>query len=301
MFGVGHAGQELDVPSPAVAQGRGGRGPLDRRARGAHHPPEQALLLEADAALQARRRRATTCRSRPARLAGIRGRPLVLKRFVERRGGRGLLPEARARQATAVAPHGDALVPVRPHGRGDRRGRRRRARLDREPRVHRAPPAPGAVERSRPSRRAAGRPRSRARACAWADVLRVALRSAERPRGDGPPWVAEDERLARDARDRADRAPLDVHGGAARGARVVARSRTARAGPRYVEVVEGRAPRGVPRLQPEREGPHDVLRLLGAPCPGRARIDAVDLGRGRFLRARRLHRAHRPDALCRIG
>ena len=110
-------------------------------------------------------------------------------------------------------------------------------------------------------------------------------RGPEHPRRNGPPRVAEDERLARDARHRTDRASLDVHGGAARGARSVARSRAARAGHCDVEVVEGRASRGVSRLQPERKGPHDVRGLLSAPGARRARIDATCMGRGRHLRA----------------
>ena len=35
----------------------------------------------------------------PGALAGIRDRPIVLKRFVERRRGRGVLSEARARRS----------------------------------------------------------------------------------------------------------------------------------------------------------------------------------------------------------
>ena len=60
----------------------------------------------------------------------------------ERCRGRGLLPEAGPRQAAAMAAHRDARVPFRSHGRGDRRGRRRGPRVDREPRVHRAARAP---------------------------------------------------------------------------------------------------------------------------------------------------------------
>ena len=90
-----------------------------------------------------------------------------------------------------------------------------------------------------------------------------------------------------------------LHRGAARRARALARDRAARAGARDLEVVEGGAPRRVPRLQPERQGPHDLLGVLGAPAARRARVDAARLGRGARLRAGRLHGAHRAAALRR--
>ena len=55
------------------------------------------------------------------------------------------------------------------------------------------------------------------------------------------------------------------------------------------QVVEGRAPRRVPRLQPEREGPHDRRRLLGPADARRPRVGAARLGRDRRVRAGRLH------------
>ena len=85
--------------------------------------------------------------------------------------------------------------------------------------------------------------------------------------------------------------------GAPRRARARARGRAARAGARHEQVVEGRAPRRVPRLQPEREGPHGRRRLLGAADARRARLGAARLGRGRRLRSGRLHAARR----CRRG
>ena len=60
---------------------------------------------------------------------------------------------------------------------------------------------------------------------------------------------------------------------------------------RHLEVVEGGAPRRLPRLQPERQGSHHLLGLLGAPAARRARVDAARLGRGPRLRAGRLHGA----------
>ncbi len=65
-------------------------------------------------------------------------------------------------------------------------------------------------------------------------------------------------------------------------------------GARDVEVVEGGTPRRLPRLQPERQGPHDLLGLLRAPAARRARVGAAGLERGRRLRPGRLHR--RDDA-----
>ena len=88
-----------------------------------------------------------------------------------------------------------------------------------------------------------------------------------------------------------------LHRGAARRARVLARDRAARAGARDLEVVEGGAPRRLPRLQPERQGPHHLLGLLGAPAARRARLGAARLGRGARLRAGRLHRADDAGAL----
>ena len=43
----------------------------------------------------------------------------------------------------------------------------------------------------------------------------------------------------------------------------------------HVEMVEGGAPRRVSRLQPERQGPHHVLGLFGAPAARCARLDAA--------------------------
>ena len=69
--------------------------------------------------------------------------------------------------------------------------------------------------------------------------------------------------------------------GAARRAGAGARGRAARARAGDQQMVEGGTPRRVPRLQPEREGPHGRQRLLGAPDARRARVGAAGLGRGR--------------------
>ncbi len=71
--------------------------------------------------------------------------------------------------------------------------------------------------------------------------------------------------------------------------------RDARAG--ELEVVEGGASRRVSRLQPEREGSHDVLGVFCATaCPTHAcRLHLS--GRGCRLRSGRLHRAHGSEAI----
>jgi DNA ligase D-like protein (predicted polymerase) len=63
------------------------------------------------------------------------------------------------------------------------------------------------------------------------------------------------------------------------------------------EVVEGRTPRRVPRLQPERARPHDRERVLGSPDTRRARVDAAVVGRLLRERPARLHAAHGATAV----
>ena len=151
-------------------------------------------------------------------------------------------------------------------------------------------PHAGARRRSRSSRRAAHRSRSR-------PGRRVGRRAPGRDGGEGAARgarasrLAEDERLARHARQRAHRAALDVHRGAARGAGVLARDRAARADARDLEVVEGGAPRRLPRLQPERQGSHDLLGVLGAAAARRARVGAARPGT-------RFPTASRPTSRC---
>ena len=90
-------------------------------------------------------------------------------------------------------------------------------------------------------------------------------------RGGRARRLAQDVRLARDPHQRPDRAALDVPGGPPRGARAGPRRRAARARPRHLEVVEGGAPRRLPRLQPERQGPDRGLApTRSGRCPTRA-------------------------------
>ncbi len=75
----------------------------------------------------------------------------------------------------------------------------------------------------------------------------------------------------------------------ARRAGAGARGGAARAGARDEQVVEGRTPRRVSRLQPEREGSNGRGRVLRQADARRARVRAADLGRGRRMRSCRLH------------
>ena len=65
------------------------------------------------------------------------------------------------------------------------------------------------------------------------------------------------------------------------------------------QVVEGGAPRRLPRLQPERQGPHGGVGLVGAAHARRARVDAARVGRGRRLRSGGVHAGHRAGAVRR--
>ena len=104
----------------------------------------------------------------------------------------------------------------------------------------------------------------------WPDV---------RPGGPGDPRdpgglragrVAQDVRVARLPRLLPDPAPMDLPRGPAGRGRPGPRGRAARPRDRLQPLVEGGAPRGVPRLQPERQGPDGGLGLLGPPDPRRA-------------------------------
>src|ERR1700720_1332548 len=63
-------------------------------------------------------------------------------------------------------------------------------------------------------------------------------------------------------------------------------------------MVEGGTPWGLPRLQPERQGPDRGLGLVGAAHTRRARVDASRVGRGGRLRSCGIHAGHRAGAVC---
>ena len=165
----------------------------------------------------------------PGALAGIRDRPIVLKRFVDGAEGEPFYqkraPDKRPawlRTVTLSFPSGrtaeevvvdDAAglawivnlgcIELHPHPvRSGDLDHPDELRVDLDP-------GPGVGWDGRAPRRARGEGAARR---------------------DGASRLAQDQRLARHARQRAHRAALDVHRGAPRGARAVARGRAARAG-----------------------------------------------------------------------
>ena len=133
----------------------------------------------------------------------------------------------------------------------------------------------------------------------WPQIRDVAMVTEEVLEDIRPDRVAEDLGLARDARVRADRTPVDVPRGPACRARRRPGGRTPGPGPRDEPVVEGGAPRRVPRLQPEREGPNGRLRVLGPSDARRSRLDAAAMDRGPRVRSGRVHDRHGAGALRR--
>src|SRR5689334_20966121 len=95
--------------------------------------------------------------------------------------------------------------------------------------------------------------------------MQCRTRSEVISRGHGAPWLAEDQRVAGNARKRSHRATLDVRRGAPCRSRTVESDRETSARAGDFEMVEGRAPWRLPRLQPERERPDDVLGVFRAP------------------------------------
>ena len=110
--------------------------------------------------------------------------------------------------------------------------------------------------------------------------------------------LAQDVGLARHPHQRAHRAAA---GRSTRSAARRSRSRARSSGGRPTlatqQVVEGGAPRRLPRLQPERQGPHRRVGLLGPADARRAGLDAAALGRGRRRVSRRTSRSPRCRAI----
>ena len=130
----------------------------------------------------------TTSRSPTARCAASRGRPMALKRFVDGAAGEPFFQKRAPGQHARLDPDRRADLPVRPDRRRDRRRRRGRPGLGRQPRLHRPQPAPGPRRRPRPSRRAARRPRPGAGRAVGADPRGRAGVRARRSRPSG--WSA---------------------------------------------------------------------------------------------------------------
>ena len=201
-------------------------------------------------------------------IVGVRDRPMALKRFVDGADGEAFFQKRAPKVGPGVRPHRRALVSLRAHGR---RGRRRQpggAGLGRQPRLRRPEPASGPLRRPRPPRRAARRPRSRSGCALGGRPIRGARR-ARGARGARLHGLAEDLGLARHPRLRPARASLGLFRGAALRAGHRPRGRAPGAVDRDVEMVEGGAPRRLPRLQPERQGPHGRVGLLGPASPDR--------------------------------
>ena len=101
--------------------------------------------------------------------------------------------------------------------------------------------------------------------------------------------LPEDQREEGHPRQRSDPPRVGLHRGSTCCARP--RSRGGAPSPRHRvdEVVEGGAPRRVPRLQPERSRSDGGLRVQRPADAGRAGVDAADVGRGRGRRARGVH------------
>ncbi len=239
----------------------------------------------------------TTWRSRTARCAAPRGRPMALKRFVDGAAGQPFFQKRAPenlppfiRTATLTFPSGrtadevvidDAAglawvanlgcIDLNPHPvRAEDLDHPDELRVDLDP-------VPGRAVGSHPAG-GAGRPRI--------------------ARGGRAGRLAQDVRLAGHPHQRPDRAALDVPGSPPGGAG--AGPRRGAPGPRagHVQVVEGGAPRRLPRLQPEREGPDSGLRVLRPAAARRPRLDPADLGRGPDRRGGGVHHRHRPGPVC---
>ncbi len=165
-----------------------------------------------------------------------------------------------------------------------------------QPGLRRPQSAPGPGRRPRSSRRAARRPRP-GPGCPLGRHPAGGARRAGFPRRRRPRRLAEDIGESRHPCQRPDRAPLDLPGGSAGCPRAGPRRGAARARPGHQPLVEGRAPRGLHRLQPEREGPHRRERVLRAPPARRPGVDAADLGRSAGRRPGSVHGPDGPGAV----
>src|SRR5262249_14701576 len=103
-----------------------------------------------------------------------------------------------------------------------------------------------------------------------------------------PSRVAQNQRITRDACERTYPTAVDLRRSAPGSGRAVARGRAAHSRTRQFEMVERGASWRVPRLQPEREGPDDMLGLLGSPASRPPCAGAPSMAGGSRLRASRL-------------
>ena len=123
-----------------------------------------------------------------------------------------------------------------------------------------------------------------------------------RARRAGAHRLAQDLRLPRHPYHRADRAALELRPGAPSRPGAGPRGRAARARPGDQQVVEGRAPRRLRRLQPERQGPHRRLGLFGAAHAGRPGLGAARRGtRCRTVDPAEFTLATMPERFAELG
>ena len=276
---IGDVGSALDgVATTAIVSPwrPARRSPRGRRSRGDDHQPRQGLLpagrphqARPRPLLPRRRRRRAARRRRPADGAQALRRRRRGRVFFQKRA-----PENRPDWIETVR----RCVPVRAHRRRGRPATTRPAwrgsstsaaststRTRSAPTTSTTPTSCGSTSIPCP-------------ACAWSQIREVALVAREVlddvglvgwPKTSGsrgihvnvriePRWTFPQVRRAALAlaRDVERRAPDD----------------------RHQQVVEGGAPRRLPRLQPEREGPHRRLGLLGPPDARRAGVDAARPG-----------------------
>ena len=221
-------------------------------------------------------------------LRGVRGRPMALKRFVDGTDEGAVLPEARAREPPGLDARRHARVPVRA-------GRPTRSSSTRPPGSPGWPTSAASTSTRTPS---APTTWTTPTSCGWTSTRCPACpgRRCARSRWScarcSTPWASSAGPrlgLARDPRQRPHRAPLDVPAGPAGGAGAGPGRGAAGAVHRHLQVVEGGAPRRLPRLQPERQGPDRRVRLLrpaDARCAG---LVPAPLGRGGRRGGRGLH------------
>ena len=220
----------------------------------------------------------------PGALTGAGGRPMALKRFVNGAAGE---PSSRSGRRTTDR-HGSE----RSRCRSPRAGRRTRSSSTRrrvsriEPRLHR-PESPRSAQTIWITRTSC-RWTSTVPGVGWSQIRDVAMVTERIARGGRPHRLAQDLRLARHPHQRPDRAEVDLP--------EVRRTALAIAGTwrprldRDLEVVEGGAPRGVPRLQPERQGSDGRVGLLRATAARCSRLGR----RCRGTRSRRSGRGVHP-------
>ena len=257
------------------AAGRRGRAAGRRRPRGRGLQPRQGALP-----------RGRPHQARPGALLPGRGRRRAPRRrratqrdgpLPQRHWRRALLPEARAGLAPALGRGGHDQVPLGTERRGGGAAGRGGARVARQSRLPGAAPASGPRGRPRPSRRAAGGSRPGTRRGVGPGATGGAGGGGGARRA-GTHRLAQDLGLARAPRHRPDRAAVELRAGPARGAGAGAGRGAARARARHQQVVEGGAARSVRGLQPERQGPHGRVGVLGASHSRRAGVHSLSLG-----------------------